>query len=215
MDRPNLQGRVPDTLTSRLPGGESDGPGDATGGSSVDDSAPDTDGSDSRRLTTVLTLSGLGLAALGVALRYVLDSRGAGEVDDEPDRDGLDRDQDFEGSVQVVGDTGAIDVADGATSDATTEERNTDEDERDESTADTSTEQETDVAVETFGADRTADEDDGDGVEIDDGDAETEREGPPRVAPLVGMVALVGIRLFVERVRKRDEASPDDAAGQL
>ncbi|SDF15150.1 hypothetical protein [Halorientalis regularis] len=214
MDRPNLQGRVPETLTSRLPGGESDGPGDATGGSSVDDSAPDADESDSRRLTTVLTLSGLGLAALGVVLRYALDSRGESEADDEGDRDEPDLDRDFEGTVQVVGDTGAVDVADEAPSDATADENDAAEDERDGSTADAETEQETDVSVETFGVDRTADRNDGDGAETDDGDAEADREGPPRIAPLVGMVALVGMRQFVERVRKRTEEPPNDAAGQ-
>ncbi|WP_424019713.1 hypothetical protein ACOZ4N_09650 [Halorientalis pallida] len=211
MDRPNLQGRVPDTLTSRLPGGESDVPGDATGGSSVDDSAPDADESASRRLTTLLTLSGLGLAALGVVLRYALDGRGAGEADDEGDRDDPNLDRDFEGNVQVVGDTGAVDVADEAPSDATSEESETASGEGDDA-ADTETEPETDVSVETFGADRTADEEDGNGAEVDDGDAAAEREEPPRIAPLVGMVALVGMRLFVERVRERYAERPNDAA---
>ena len=221
MDRPNLQGRVPDTLTSRLPGGESDGPGNATGGSSDDDTGPGGDESGSRRLTTVLTLSGLGLAALGVVLRYVLDSRGDGEPDDE-DGDGLDRDRDFEGSVQVVGDTGTVDIADEAASAATADEDETTADEHhdatdtehEESAADAETGPETDVAVETFGADRVADED-GDATEVDDGDTGAEREGPPRIAPLVGMVALVGMRLFVERVRKRGAETPEGTAPQL
>jgi hypothetical protein len=218
MDRPNLQGRVPDTLTSRLPGGESDGSGDATGGSSDDHTAPD--GSDSRRWTTLLTLSGLGLAALGVVLRYVLDSRG--EEPDDEDGDGPDHDRDFEGSVQVVGDTGAIDIADEAASTATTDEDETTADEhdgatdteRDESATDAEVELETEVSVETFEAERVADEADGADGATDDGDTGTVREGPPRIAPLVGMVALVGMRLFVERVRKRYRNAPAGPADE-
>jgi len=219
MDRPNLRGRVPNTITTRLPGGESDDGGTATGGPSDDDGDDDGDGSDSRRWPTLLALAGLGLAALGVVLDYVLDRRGDGEDDAEDQRDRPDVDRDRDGSVEIVGDAGAVDVAD----DAPTDERETaDEDgddaadtESDESAAVAETELEAEAAVETFAADRAGDDD---GVVIDDGDVETERDGPPRIAPLVGMVALVGIRLFTERVRKRVGDAPAgtaDAAGQL
>ena len=219
MDRPNLQGRVPDTITARLPGGESDGAGTETGGPTDDDRDSDSDGSDSRRWTTLLTLAGLGLAARGVVLRYVLDRRGDDEGDAEDERDRPDFDRDRDGSVEIVGDAGAIDVADDAPTDEseTTAEGGDDaaETESDESAAVAETELETEVAVETFEADRPADDT---GVVIDESDADAEREGPPRIAPLVGMVALVGIRLFTERVRKRVGDAPAgtaDAAGQL
>lgn len=208
MDRPNIQGRVPDTITTRLPGGESDGAGDATGDPSDDGVDDDTDGADSRRWTTLLTLAGLGLTALGVGLRYVLDSRGDSTVDDEDDADGTELDRDAAGTVEIVGDSGTDATAANDRADRT--ERVEDTDERDTSTADSAAETETDVTVETFAADRADAEAD---VAADDGQEAVSDDGPPRIAPLVGMVALVGIRLFVERVRNRYADAPERAAG--
>ncbi|WP_299262998.1 hypothetical protein [Halorientalis sp.] len=148
MNRPNLRGRVPETIAARLPGGESDGAGNVAGNSSDDGVADEADGSGSRRWTTLLALSGLGLAALGVGLRYALDGRSDSETD-------------------------------------------------------AATETGTDVTDETLEA----------SADTGDGNENTDDDGPPRIAPAVGMVALVGIRLFVERVRKQYADATNGAAG--
>ncbi|MFB6082908.1 MAG: hypothetical protein ABEJ94_01520 [Halorientalis sp.] len=172
MDRPNLRGRVPDTITARLPGGASD----------------------SRLVTTLLTLAGLGLAGLGVALRYALDRRSADDPGVETGSDEVALDRDESGTVEIVGDADA--TGDGTESEPTADARESDTD-GDGSSADAVTAAEPDVAVETFEADRSGDRD---RAATDD---VTDRDGPPRIAPLVGMLTLVGIRLFVERVRER------------
>jgi len=214
MVRPNLRARVPDAITARLPGGGSDDGGPATGGPIDDDGDSDSDGSDSPRWPTLLALAGLGLAALGVVLDYVLDRRGDDGSDDEPDRAAPAVDPAAAGTVEIVGDreseTDADDtVTDGTDADLTDVTGSDDEAESSEpidfveesaddpgdAGDDVTTGAAGDVTVETFESDRPATRESG-------GERETEaRDGPPRIAPLVGMVALVGIRLFTERVR--------------
>jgi hypothetical protein len=214
MNRPKLRGRVPDAITRRLPGGERAAGEAVTDEPAADGIDADAGGSGSRRLPTLLTLAGLGLATLGVALRYVLDRRTAGDADAD-DREGLSREPDAQDTVEIVGDTdtaGTADVTerDGPTdgSETTAGGSETAADEPDDSPSAAVTGTKSDVTVRTFDADRV-DEEDG------ESDDDAEPDGPPRIAPLVGMVALVGIRLFVDRVRRRYADTPAEAAPQL
>ncbi|WP_335999808.1 hypothetical protein [Halorientalis halophila] len=219
MQRPDLRGRLPDPLASRLPGGDSDADDDPTEPTIDDVTVQASDGGDSdsgSRLPTLLTVAGLGLAAVGVGLRY-LQGRGDESSTDTPRADaglpGSDEDV-AGGTVEIVGEAdaeaGETDPEAGETDpEAGESAASASESEAAASTDDTGdVEAESGTAagttIRTFEADRTTDADEQRGTEADGTTRdETTREGPPRIAPLVGMAALVAMRLVVERVRKR------------
>jgi hypothetical protein len=219
-------------LRDKLPGGGDDGD-DADGeddsaipSPSVPDAAPDlpdaapdvdlpdpqlTDDDGDSRVSlglTILTLLGLAIAAVAAVARFALDKVGSddpGEQKSTPDPSEDEPDLEFGHDASAAGVPTETELA-----------------------------TETDLAAEADETDATPDDHEADGAEArtDDADAEPdedgrdvdtgpsateqilgtdeERDDGPRIAPLVGMAAQVGFRLFVEKLRERSAADTDD-----
>jgi hypothetical protein len=212
MDRSSFTDRL-GGLRDRLPGGDDD---DDESGSTIPsppvpdatpelpDAAPDvdlpdprlTDSDDDSRISlglTILTLLGLAIAAVAALARFALDRvRSDGSDDAKSTPDPSDSDTGF----QFGHDASATGVAD---------ETGTDTAARDEG-----------EAVERE-AESEAEETDHEPAETAHSmteqlrQARGEDEEGPRIAPLVGMAAQVGVRLFVEKLRDRtDDGSTAD-----
>ncbi|WP_136715863.1 hypothetical protein [Halorientalis salina] len=224
--RDRLPGR-PDGLPNPPSVGTPDVPVDVPDVRPDADALPGVDDADGDKLTlglTVVTLAGLGLATAGVVGRLVLDklrSRGA-EADraETPDEPGVTDVTDervetaTEGDVAATTDTEDLDAADVATADET--------DDVDVETVIAEPEDsppEPDGTVETPLADEEPkgepDDESATPEESVTGDTPSTRttplgarasetsdepSEPPRIAPLVGMVALVGMKFVVERL---------------
>lgn len=192
-------------LRDRLPGGGDDGDdGDEEDDSaipspSVPDAAPDlpdaapdvdlpdprlTDDDGDSRISlglTILTLLGLAIAAVAAVARFALEKVGSDEGEQKSTPDPSEDDADIEFG-------------------------------HDASAAGTATE--TELA-------EVADEDDTETAEAEEADTspsateqvlgtDEESDDGPRIAPLVGMAAQVGFRLFVEKLRERSAEDADD-----
>lgn len=214
MDRPSLTDRL-GGLRDRLPGGDDDGDDeddsaipsppvpDAT--PDLPDAAPDvdlpdprlTDSDDDSRISlglTILTLLGLAIAAVAALARFALDRVRSDESDEAKSTpDPSDSDTGF----QFGHDASAAGVAD----EPRAEGRDRDETGAPEQTAEDEAAAEADHTPAEAGPSATE-------QILDAGDGDEEG---PRIAPLVGMAAQVGVRLFVEKLRDRtDDGSTAD-----
>ena len=194
-----LTSRVPAAIRNRLPErlrGSQDAPTGTTPDVAPDEQVgtPDTaaeptadeaetessTGGKLRKATTLLTFAGLGLAALGAVGRLLIDRRSGDEEDEEQEPE--------------TGPAQAIDV-DAATIEAeeVTVETETVSETATETELDATVEHDTDTDVSGAGAASTEET-----SRLARARATTAEY--PRIAPLVGMAALVGMRLVVKKL---------------
>jgi hypothetical protein len=224
--RDRLPGR-PDGLPSPPSVGTPDVPVDVPDVRPDADALPGVDDADGDKLTlglTVVTLAGLGLATAGVLARLVLDKLRSRETEadraETPDEPGVTDVTNERGERGTKGDTPTptgteeFDATDVATTEETDDvDVETVIPEPEDSPPEPDETVETPLAAEAPG-DETDDESatPAESVTADtpssrtrplgarDSETSDEPSEPPRIAPLVGMVALVGMKFVVERL---------------